>query len=317
MVNLRQLRSRLHERIRADKRSFALYTVLRIIVIITLVRCILLGNYESAALCVLSLVLFLMPAFVEEQFRVEIPPLFEAIIYLFIFAAEILGEINHYYVLIPGWDTMLHAMNGFLCAVVGFSMVYIVSRHSKNLNLSPFYLAFAALCFSMTISTLWEFVEFIGDQLFMVDMQKDYIITSIGSVALDPTNSQTPVRITNIVQTTITTADGATYTIDGGYLDVGIMDTMKDLMVGFAGAVLFSIIGYSYLRVHGTTHEPRHGLLSHLVVRADDDPIVVAERERRKQEKAAAQLARAKGAERKHAAAERAGERAGVPSRQK
>jgi hypothetical protein len=95
-------------------------------------------NYQSAALCVLSLILFLIPAFVQDKMRLSIPPLFQSIIFGFIFAAEILGEVNHYYVRIPGWDTMLHTMNGFLCAAIGFSMIYLLNRGSSNVNLSPF-----------------------------------------------------------------------------------------------------------------------------------------------------------------------------------
>ena len=37
----------------------------------------------------------------------------------------------------------------------------------------------------------------------------------------------------------------------GGYLDVGIIDTMKDLFVNFIGAVVFSTIGYFYVRGRG------------------------------------------------------------------
>ena len=36
--------------------------------------------------------------------------------------------------------------------------------------------------------------------------------------------------------------------IEGGYLDIGIIDTMKDLIVNFIGAVTFSAIGYFYIQ---------------------------------------------------------------------
>lgn len=75
-------------------------------------------------------------------------------------------------------------------------------------------------------------------------MQKDFVVKTIGSVTLDPTHSQIPVRISHITKTIIDTADGKTYTINGGYLDIGIIDTMKDLIVNFIGAAAFSVIGY-------------------------------------------------------------------------
>ena len=231
-----------------NKRTFIFYMILRIFVILTLIRCIVTRNYESAALCILSLLLFLMPAFLQQTMRIEIPALFQAIIFGFIYAAEILGEVNHYYVIIPGWDTMLHTMNGFLCAAIGFSLIYLLNRGSKHINLSPFYLTIVAFCFSMTVGVIWEFFEFTMDQLFFVDMQKDFIVQNIGSVTLDPNNSGMPFFIGNITDTVINTADGQSYTVNGGYLDIGIIDTMKDLLVNLVGAVVFSVIGYTTLK---------------------------------------------------------------------
>lgn len=199
-----------------------------------------------------SLILFLLPSLFEQLLKVEIPPVFQMIIYVFIYAAEILGEVNKYYTAIPGWDTMLHTINGFLCAAIGFSLFNILNRGSKSMQLSPFYLAIVAFCFSMTVGVIWEFVEFTFDQVFLLDMQKDFIVSNIGSVTLDESKTQTPVRIYDITKTIIETKNGDTYVVDGGYLDIGIIDTMKDLMVNFVGALVFSVIGYSYEAKHKT-----------------------------------------------------------------
>ncbi|MFC2704743.1 MAG: hypothetical protein ACFN02_02160 [Olsenella profusa] len=252
--NVRYFFRNLNDQIRTDRRTFILYTILRALVMITLVRSIMIGSIESAALCVFSLVLFLLPALAETQLRIEIPPLFEGMIYLFIFAAEILGEVNHYYVLIPGWDSMLHTINGFLCAAVGFSLVDLLNRHSPGLELSPLYLALVAFCFSMTIGVLWEFVEFAVDQTLLLDMQKDFVIQAFGSVMLDPTQSPHSVLASGIVRTTIECADGQSFVINGGYLDIGLIDTMKDLFVNFVGAAVCSTAGFLYTsgRAKGT-----------------------------------------------------------------
>ncbi|SEK47000.1 hypothetical protein SAMN02910377_00976 [Pseudobutyrivibrio ruminis] len=231
-----------------NKRTFIFYLILRGLVILTLIRCILTKNYESAAICILSLLLFLMPAFLQQKMKIEFPAVFQAIIFGFIYAAEILGEVNHYYVIIPGWDTMLHTMNGFLCAAIGFSLIYLLNRGSKHFNLSPFYLTLVAFCFSMTVGVIWEFFEFTMDYFFYLDMQKDFVVQTIGSVTLDPNNSGMPFIISNITDTVINTADGQSYTVPGGYLDIGIIDTMKDLLVNLVGAVAFSIIGYTTLK---------------------------------------------------------------------
>ena len=238
----------LKEKYKENKKLFIFYSVLRVLVWLTLIRSILLGNYQSAMLCVLSLILFLLPAFLQDKMNLVIPPVFQGIIFGFIFAAEILGEVNHFYVRIPGWDTMLHTMNGFLCAAIGFSLIYLLNRESENVQLSPLYLTLVAFCFSMTVGVVWEFFEFGMDQFFFLDMQKDFIVKEFGSVTLDPAQMGTPIHVKDITDTVINTASGKTYTISGGYLDIGILDTMKDLLVNLVGAVVFSIIGYSTLK---------------------------------------------------------------------
>ncbi len=235
---------------------------MRIIVIVILVRSIFTQNFESAAICGLSLVLFLIPSFFETSLNIDIPPFFENIIYLFIFAAEILGEINNYYVLIPGWDTMLHTLNGFLCAAIGFSLVDIMNRKSENIELSPGYVALAAFCFSMTVGVIWEFIEFAADQFFFMDMQKDFIVTRFTSVKMDPN------QINNITRTIIETTNG-TYYLEGGYLDIGIIDTMKDLFVNFIGAVTFSTLGYFYV-VHRDKNK-RSIVTKFMITRTDQE----------------------------------------------
>ena len=237
---------RLKARISLNKKQFIAYSILRILVLLTAVRCAFTHNYESLAICVLTLVLFLLPSLFEQLLKIEIPPVFQIIIYLFIFAAEILGEVNKYYTAIPGWDTMLHTINGFLCAAIGFSLFNILNRGSKSMQLSPFYLSLVAFCFSMTVGVVWEFIEFTADQVFFLDMQKDFVISSFSSVTLDESNTQIPVRISEITTTIIETKNGDPVVIEGGYLDIGIIDTMKDLMVNFIGAIVFCVIGYFY-----------------------------------------------------------------------
>ena len=231
---------------KGNTKTFRLFLILRFLVLLTAVRCLVTRNFESFATCLLVLLLFLVPAFIEDKMDLTIPPVFQAIIFSFIFAAEILGEVDHYYVRIPGWDTILHTINGFLFAAVGFSLIYLLNRGSKNFNVSPFYMTVVAFCFSMTIGVLWEFFECGMDIFFGKDMQKDFFVTTINSCELDPAKNQTLITIKDIVSTQITTASGEVFTINDGYLDIGILDTMKDLFVNFIGAVVFCIFGLIY-----------------------------------------------------------------------
>ena len=228
------------------KKSLIVYFVLRFLVILCMILQIIRGDLNNAFLCLLSLILFTVPSLIEDKLNIGIPTLLESIVYVFIFSAEILGEINNFYGNIPYWDTMLHTINGFLAAGVGFSLVDLLNKNSKNINLSPLYVAIVAFCFSMTIGVLWEFYEYGMDRYFKLDMQKDRIVDVISTVELDPDKSNKAIVVDNIKETHIITDDG-TVIINGGYLDIGIIDTMKDLIVNFIGAVSFSTIGYLYI----------------------------------------------------------------------
>ena len=238
--------------LRRKRNVTAVYLLLRFAVILIMIAQFFNGNFENVFLCLLTLVLLMLPTMIERSLMIDLPNTLEIIIMLFIFAAEMLGEIQAFYTTYQGWDTMLHTLNGFLCAAIGFSLVDMLNRHERfSLSLSPVFMAIVAFCFSMNIGVLWEFFECAMDQLFLLDMQKDSIMHSISSVMLDPTGGNTPVIIRDITDV-IVVAGGEEIPLGlGGYLDVGILDTMKDLAVNFVGAVIFSFIGYFYVKNRG------------------------------------------------------------------
>ena len=231
------------------RRRLTIRGVLSFFIVLTFVRAAFVHRYENMFVCVLSLVLFCVPMMIERSLDIDIPPVMEGIIYCFIFAAEILGEINSFYTIIPGWDTMLHTINGFLVAAVGFSLVDLFNRSERfSFKLSPLFLAIVAFCFSMTVGVLWEFFEFGADQMMGTDMQKDFIVQNINSVSLNPEglNNVEHVKVESLL---VNGEDWMEF--PGGYLDIGLIDTMKDLQVNFIGAVAFSIIGYFYVKTRG------------------------------------------------------------------
>lgn len=235
------------------KASAILFLVLRFFVVLVMVRKLFLHEWESVFICVLTLFLFVLPSIASSILKITLPSVLEIIILLFIFSAEILGELNSFYIRIPHWDTMLHTINGFCCAAVGFALVDMLNRNKKfSLKLSPLYLAIAAFCFSMTIGVLWEVFEYSADTFFGKDMQKDTVVSAINSTMLDPTKSNKVVQISDISDVVIVHSDGTEEALGvGGYLDVGINDTMKDLIVNLIGAVVFSVIGYFYVKTKG------------------------------------------------------------------
>ena len=186
-------------------------------------------------------------SFVDKMINIDVLDVLEIIILLFIFAAQILGELQEYYLTFRYWDTMLHVVNGFLCAAIGLALIDILNNSPRfSISLSPVYVALTAFAFSMTVGVIWEFFEFGMDQIFHTDMQKDTIILSISSVVLNPEgrNVAVTLHIDNIV------VNGETWNY-GGYIDIGLIDTMTDLLVNFIGAVVFSVIGYFYIKSKG------------------------------------------------------------------
>ena len=250
---MKALRQAVNMELKEHRSTFIVFSVLRILVIVCMVRQIFLHNYESFFLSVLTLLLLYIPSWLQVKLRIEIPIGLEISILCFIFAAEILGEINAFYIVIPGWDTILHTLNGFLCAAVGFSLVLLLNDNEKlTFDLSPFFLALVAFCFSMTVGVMWEFFEFGVDRFLNFDMQKDTIVNMVSSVMLDPAKANHSIAVREIADVILVHGDGTQRALGlGGYLDIGLYDTMKDLFVNFIGAVVFSVIGFVYARGRG------------------------------------------------------------------
>ena len=276
---LKNMGKAMYMELREHKSSFVVYFVLRLLVIVMMVLQLLNRNYENVFLCALTLLLLVIPSFVQVMFKVELPTTLEIIILLFIFAAEILGEISEFYLMFPFWDTVLHTMNGFLAAAIGFSLVDLLNRSERTVfNLSPLFTAIVAFCFSMTIGVLWEFFEFGMDLIGGYDMQKDTVIHMIRSVTLDPAGRNVPYVLDGITETAV---NGKELGL-GGYLDIGLIDTMEDLIVNFIGAFLFSVIGFFYVKNRG-----KGGLVGRFVPRrkrADRDFLRIAAENAAKEE---------------------------------
>ncbi|MCL2087564.1 MAG: hypothetical protein FWH05_08250 [Oscillospiraceae bacterium] len=247
---------------RESKRSsVVVYLILRALIIFCGVFQLLRGNFQVTFLCIFALLLLTMPIILQKKFKMVLPNTLEIIIFLFIFSAQILGEIFNFYGNVPHWDTMLHTINGFLCAGIGFALVDLLNENAKSIKLSPLYLSLAAFCFSMTVGVCWEFFEYSLDKFMLYDTQKDTIVTTISTVWLDPTQSNSTVVIKEIAETILYDSNGNVLTvIEGGYLDIGINDTMKDLFVNLIGAVVFSTLGFFYVK-----NREKHKISKHFI----------------------------------------------------
>lgn len=245
----------------SDKKTLSVYIIIRLAIILCLIMQIIHGSWNNAFLCLITLVLITMPFILEKKLKLDLPNTLETIIILFIFAAEILGEINNFYNVIKHWDTILHTINGFICAGIGFSLIDLLNKNSDKINLSPIYLLLVSFSFSMTIGVLWEFCEYGMDKIFLTDAQKDTKIKDVSSTYLNKEGKNESIVLKDVEYTIIYSKDKSNNikeTKVPGYLDIGLNDTMNDLIVNFIGALIFNLLAYLYIKDKEKWHFVEH-----------------------------------------------------------
>ena len=206
-----------------------LYFLLRLIVTAVLLHSLLHGRYDHAGFCAVSLLLFLLPDTVSRRLRISLPAAAEALFLLFVFAAEILGELGSFYLRFPHWDTLLHTIGGLLSAVLGFSMIGLLRQ--QETGCPPLLCAAIVFCFSMTIGIFWEFFEFGMDAVFHTNMQKDRML----------------------------------YRFSAPCLDIGLYDTMGDLLAHGLSAAIICVRGFFSIR----TPQSNRFAANHILMRRD------------------------------------------------
>ena len=66
-------RQAMTKELREHRSSFLVFSVLRVLILVALVRQLMRGSYESAFFCVLALVLLYLPSWLQVKLRVELP----------------------------------------------------------------------------------------------------------------------------------------------------------------------------------------------------------------------------------------------------
>lgn len=202
---------------------------------------ILLGVYMlimhrtgSALMCLLTLGLSFLSPLLRRIFRLYIPSGLELLIILFSIAANIGGEVFGLYNKTPLWDLGLHIIWGFAGGAVGYGLILIIN---KNRDISPLFSAVFCLCLSMSTALLWEFFEYFMDSVFYMDMQKDCYVKELSSVLLNPEGENTALRL--YISSVLVNGE-----LWPAYIDLGLIDTMTDLLVNFIGALAFSLLAW-------------------------------------------------------------------------
>ena len=151
--------------------------------------------------------LTLSPELLGRRFRVQVPPEFQLLAVLFVFAALFLGEMQSYYEKLWWWDIALHTSSGLLFGILGFLLVYVLNANEHaDLHMRARFVALFAFSFAVAVGTLWEIFEFAMDQIFGTNMQK--------AMLGDPS---------------------------------GLTDTMWDIIVNALGALAVSLFGWWYM----------------------------------------------------------------------
>lgn len=208
----------------------------------TVFYCIGIGNYRDIAVCVGFSLIVPLVYVAEYTMRLKVPVGYLAIVELFM-TGNLLGQAYNFYTLVPAFDVILHAIWSVVFSILGIAVVKSLIGAPKSNGGALAYLLFG-VGFCMLTSVVWEIYEFSGDSLFAnLDMQEDTIVDHIHSFMLHPDYDHLHTyQIDGITKTVIYYGDGQTYTIEGGYLDIGIIDTMSDLIACFAASVVFSLI---------------------------------------------------------------------------
>lgn len=150
-----------------NRATLFVYWSMRVLVLLACVIFLLRGNWESAVSTVLIFLLMFVPSILKERYRMYLPFTLDLGIVTFIFLTLFLGEIGRFYDRIPLWDKFLHFQSGLLLGATGFVLVYILNEHQNlKLGLSPGFVAFFAITFSLSIGAVWEMFEFAGDAYF-------------------------------------------------------------------------------------------------------------------------------------------------------
>jgi len=206
----------------------------RVIILFTMAASILLGllsvwgetgeshYFMNAFTCLVMLIITFVPSYIASRTRVIVPAALQTMFVIFTFFAMYFGEILSYYEKYWWWDVMLHSTSGFMLGLLGYLLLYSLNtdRHIF-FHINSFCVMLFAFCFALACGALWELFEFAGDFLLGMNMQKSVYVTDVAALA--PYINRW-----------------------GRFMDPGLVDSMKDLIVDSIGALIAVIGSYLY-----------------------------------------------------------------------
>ncbi len=187
--------------------------------------------------CLVSIACLFVPEIAQKLFRFKM----STVIYLLILIYAVTPTLGHsyeFYTRVKGWDKFMHTTGGLVFAMFG---AYLPKLITKKDDCNMWVCILCAFCFSITISVLWEFYEYFCDTFFGKDMQKDTVIGFIQSYKVSDNPLSEIGKIEGITGVIVQTPTGPVELPLSGYLDIGLIDTMRDMLVETAGALVYCI----------------------------------------------------------------------------
>ncbi len=181
--------------------------------------------------CIGALLILNIPLIIQRKFKCYIPNSITVILYIYIFAHFVLGEIYRAYDHVFLYDKILHATGGLIFSTLSFSVVWLLNnREGNRTKLSPFFIVLFTFCFTMTAEYLWELIEYAADRLFGLNMQRwqDSIIEG-AQIVVDGQ-----------------VVEGTAHSVPYGN---GIKDTMGDMLMNIVGCLVVCAVSYIGMRM--------------------------------------------------------------------
>lgn len=158
-------------RSRTEKVNLVIEWILRLIIILTLFKSLIIKDYDNVFLLIITLFLTFYNMIVIKLFKIKLKSELKISIVLFIFGAQYLGTIKGLYVLFNWWDKLLHLVSGVIFLYIGIQLFEEINKRFND-NINPILNILFGFCFMLSIGVIWEIFEFIIDKYFGGNMQR-------------------------------------------------------------------------------------------------------------------------------------------------
>lgn len=209
------------------------FAVCEVFALVTIILMIVGKQYDRLLLAAATPFIIMVPAIVEKMFgcRISLPGYLYALFYAI---GPALGQCHNLYYTVSWWDKLLHIWGGVMFAFFGvFLFEKFVGKDEKKVVMTAIF----GLCFSMALAVMWEFCEFGADTFLGMDMQDDVVVDHINSYLLDE-GVGVAGSIENIEEVIV---NGEKLPVKG-YIDIGLTDSMLDMLFETLGAIVVSVI---------------------------------------------------------------------------